>query len=287
MCEKLYLKDDIKFVYFEEAQLDLFKYKKEVSCVSFKSLLKNNIRFNKIDSNTILSNGKCEEFLPYLKDNFVDLIITDPPYNLGKFMKNRKTNINKMRNNHFANSGWDDLSSEDWIKEMDNFLSESRRIIKKKGSLIIFMSLIKVETVIKLAESHGFYYKTTGIWHKTNPMPRNMNLQFVNSTEAWIYFVNEGTTGLFNNKGKLFHDFIETSLTSRKEKKFGKHPTQKPISLISHFVNLLSNEGDVVLDPFMGSGSTGVSCKRNNRKFIGIELNKEYYNLAENRIQEK
>jgi DNA modification methylase len=80
------------------------------------------------------------------------------------------------------------------------------------------MSIIKVESIINLAEKYGFYYKTTGIWHKTNPMPRNMNLHFVNSTEAWIYFINNGTTGTFNNKGKLFHDFFETSITPKNEK---------------------------------------------------------------------
>ena len=60
-----------------------------------------------------------------------------------------------------------------------------------------------------------------GIWHKTNPMPRNMNLQFINSTEAWIYFINEGTTGTFNNDSKALHDFVETSLTTQNEKRFG------------------------------------------------------------------
>ena len=70
--------------------------------------------------------------------------------------------------------------------------------MKKGGSIIVFMAIIKVETVIKLAEKYGFYYKTTGIWHKKNPMPRNMNLHFVNSTEAWIYFTYKTRTGTFN-----------------------------------------------------------------------------------------
>ena len=93
---------------------------------------------------------------------------------------------------------------------MELFLEESFRVMKDRGSLIIFMSIIKVETLIKIAQKVGFYYKTTGIWHKTNPMPRNMKISFVNSTESWIYFVKNAATGTFNNNGKMFHDFVET-----------------------------------------------------------------------------
>ena len=235
---------------------------------------------------TILYNDDCSVAMKKIGTDTVNLILTDPPYNLGVFMKNRDTNLHKMRDNFFGAAGWDNMEYEEWISAMDNFFAESARVIKKGGSMIVFMSLIKIETIIQLATKHGFYYKTTGIWHKTNPMPRNMNLHFVNSTEAWVYFINEGTTGTFNNDNKVLHDFIESSLTTQSEKKFGKHPTQKPIDVLNHFTKVLSNEGDVVCDPFMGSGSTGVSCEMNNRQFIGIELNEEYYNISKNRIQD-
>jgi site-specific DNA-methyltransferase (adenine-specific) len=232
-----------------------------------------------------LSNGDCLNRMKLIPTNNVDLILTDPPYNLGLFMHNRQTNLNKMRENHFAYSGWDDLTFDEWENNMRLFFKESNRVLKKRGSLLMFMSLIKVETLIKLAQEHGFYYKTVGVWHKTNPMPRNMNLHFVNSTECWIYFINEGTTGTFNNEGKLIHDYYETSVTPGNEKKHGSHPTQKPLDLIKHFVKLLSNPGDVVLDPFMGSGSTGVSCEVLKRNFLGIELEKKYYELTKTRIK--
>ena len=135
-----------------------------------------------------LYNGDCATYLKQIESDIVDLILTDPPYNLGMFMKNRDTNLHKMRDNFFGAAGWDDLGYEEWLMSMDNFFEESARISKKGASMIMFMSLIKLETLIQLAEKHGFYYKTTGIWHKTNPMPRNMNLHFVNSTEAWLYF---------------------------------------------------------------------------------------------------
>ena len=114
-----------------------------------------------------------------------------------------------------------------------------------------------------------------------------MNLHFVNSTEAWIYFTYKTRTGTFNNNGALFHDFIETSVTPNSERRYGKHPTQKPEALIQHFVELLSNSGEWVLDPFMGSGTTGVVSKRSGRNFIGVELNQQYFEMAKARIEEK
>ena len=233
-----------------------------------------------------LYNDDCVQALKEIEDNSVDLILTDPPYNLGAFMKNRDTNLHKMRENFFGAAGWDNMEYEVWLSSMDNFFNESSRIMKNGASMVMFMSLIKIETIIQLAEKYGFYYKTTGIWHKTNPMPRNMNLHFVNSTEAWLYFTYKTRTGTFNNDGKLFHDFIETSLVTKNEKNHGKHPTQKPIQLISHFVELLSNKGDTIVDPFMGSGTTGVVAKSLGRNFIGIELNQDYFNIASKRIME-
>ena len=107
-------------------------------------------------------------------------------------------------------------------------------------------------------------------------MPRNMNIHFVNSTEAWIYFINNDTSGTFNNDGKMVHDYIETSLTTAKEKKFGKHPTQKPKIIISHFIKHLSNKNDVVLDIFSGLGTTCLAAAQLERKWIGFEQSKKY-----------
>lgn len=235
---------------------------------------------------TKLYNDDCIVAMKKIDTNSIDLIITDPPYNLGNFMKNRDTNLSKMRENFFGSAGWDNMEFYEWENSMDNFFGESARVMKKGGAMIVFMAIIKVETIIKLAQKYGFYYKTTGIWHKTNPMPRNMNLHFVNSTEAWIYFTYKTRTGVFNNHGRLIHDFVETSVTPNGERKFGKHPTQKPENLIEHFVDVLSNEGDWILDPFMGSGTTGVVAQRKERRFIGIELDKKYFDIAVSRIKD-
>lgn len=233
-----------------------------------------------------LLNGDCLEELKSIQADTVDLVLTDPPYNLGLFMKNRATNLARMRENYFGAAGWDDATSSDWETLMEDFFSELSRVMRPGGSAVIFMAIIKVETLVSIAEKYGFYYKTTGIWHKTNPMPRNMNLHFVNSTEAWVYFTFSARRGTFNNHGKLFHDFIETSVTPKSEKKEGKHPTQKPISLLSHFVRILSNPNETILDPFMGSGSTGVAARLSGRRFIGIELDREYFEIATRRTGE-
>jgi len=230
--------------------------------------------------------GDCLDILSGLEDSSCDLILTDPPYNLGLFMKKRGTNIGKLRANHFAVASWDLLDFTEWSKKMDVFFAQAARVLKKRGTILMFMSIIKLETVKQLAEKNGFYYKTIGIWHKTNPMPRNMNLHFVNSTESWIYLVNGATTGTFNNDGRIIHDFYETAAVRGAERKFGTHPTQKPLAMMEHFVSLLSNKGDLVIDPFMGSGSTGVACKKLGRRFLGIDVSKEYCDLAKRRIFE-
>lgn len=237
------------------------------------------------DNNIKIINGDCLTEIKKLSPGSVDLVITDPPYNLGVFMKERNTNINALRENHFCGAGWDDLNYKDWLRVMNYFFKLLSRTVKNGGSVIVFMAIIKVETIISIAQKYGFYYKTTGIWHKTNPMPRNMNLHFINSTEAWIYFTKKVKTGTFNNNNKAFHDFIEVPVTPLSEKKFGRHPTQKPEKLMRFFIKLLSNEGDCVFDPFMGTGVTGCVSKKMKRNFIGIELNEQYFKIAQKRIE--
>lgn len=231
-----------------------------------------------------LIKGDCLVALRELKSDSVDLILTDPPYNLGLFMQNRETNLKAMRDNYFGAAGWDDYDFEQWIDSMDKFFAEAARVMRKGGSMVVFMAVIKVETLISLAQQNGFYYKTTGTWHKLNPMPRNMNLHFINSTESWVYFTYGARTGTFNNDGRAVHDHIETSVTPMSERAYGKHPTQKPVALMSHFVELLSNPGDLVLDPFMGSGSSGIAAQTAGRRFCGIEVDDTYFDIARKRM---
>ena len=247
--------------------------------------MNNETKFEEISKNCSIAHSDSLKILEVMKKKSVDMILTDPPYNLGKFMHDRNTNMGKLRKNHFSAAGWDKLDYDNWYERMDEFFTNAAIVIKIGGTMIVFMSIMKAETIIELAEKHGFYYKTTGIWHKKNPMPRNMNLHFINSTESWIYFTYKKHTGTFNNKGKAIHDFVETGLTPATEKKYGVHPTQKPEEIVEHFILILTNKGDTILDPFMGSGTTAVVCKNLGRKFIGVEISKKYFNIAKKRIR--
>ena len=219
-----------------------------------------------------------------MPDGSTHATITDPPYNLGAFMKGRAHNLGNMRANNFVDAGWDNAEVHEWETLMDALLGQLARVTIRGGSLIIFMAAIKVETIIRLAQENGWYYKTTGIWHKTNPMPRNMNLHYINSVESWIYFTNGTRTGTFNNEGKALHDFIETGVTPAGEKRHGKHPTQKPLTLMRHFIETLTHPGETVLDPFAGSGSTLVAATESGRASIGIELDANYCQLINSRL---
>ena len=96
--------------------------------------------------------GECTKVMKQIPDGSVDCIITDPPYNLGLFMHKRNTNLKKMRENQFAYAGWDNLEYKDWKRSMSKFLSQCHRVLKKRGTLIIFMAVIKVSDIIELAE---------------------------------------------------------------------------------------------------------------------------------------
>lgn len=243
------------------------------------------IKRAKTSNNCKIYNGDFAEILPTIQDNSIDLILTDPPYNLGSFARTRNRHIHSMNRSNFVLDGWDNENEEKFFEMMDTFFALSSQKLKTRGTLLMFCSFFNVGTLVKFAEKYKFYYKTTGVWHKTNPMPRNMNLHFVNSNEAWLYFINNAKTGTFNNEGKLITDFIETPTISITEKKTGNHPTQKPIQLMEFFMKLLSSESSVVCDPFMGSGTTGVVANSLSRQFIGIELNKDYFEIARKRIE--
>ena len=101
--------------------------------------------------------GDCYELIKNIPDKSIDLLLTDPPYNLGLFMKSRGTNMGKLRKNHFAVSGWDQLSTAEWVAKMDDFFGAVSRIMKNRGAAIIFMSLIKAQSIIDNAGISASY----------------------------------------------------------------------------------------------------------------------------------
>ena len=147
------------------------------------------------------------------------------------------------------------------------------------------MAVIKVSDIIELAEKAGFYYKTTGVWHKTNPMPRNINRRYVQDSEFAVWAVKKKAKWVFNkpSDAPYLRSCFETSTVSGAERT--NHPTQKSLKLMEEIVKIHTNPGDLILDPFMGSGTTGVAAIKNGRKFVGIELDEGYWHTAKERIE--
>ena len=209
----------------------------------------------------------------------VDLIIADPPYVISK-----KSQFHTMKDRKNPRNGTD---FGDWDKEFNNkpWLKKSYELLNKGGSLIVFNDFKKATEIIDYAQSLGFIYKDTLIWKKTNPMPINRDRRYVPDVEMMIWFVKPGNKWTFNRQ----NDKYESSILSFPSESGGGykryHPTQKPIKLIEYLIKLHSNENDLVLDPFMGSGATAISSIRTNRNYIGFELEEKYYLSSIKRIK--
>ena len=206
----------------------------------------------------------------------VDSIITDPPYNISK---NNNFNTLKSPRKGIDFGKWDKtFNLYDWIPEYV-------RLLKSNGSIIIFCSYLYISYLCDELKKSGIEVKDVLVWRKTNPMPRNINRRYVQDMEFAIWGVVRNGKWIFNKGDKSYlRSFFETSIVSGKEKTI--HPTQKSTKLMTEIIKIHTNKNDLILDPFMGSGTTGVTALKENRKFIGIEINKDYYQIANNRIKE-
>lgn len=225
-----------------------------------------------------LLNCDCMEYMKTIPDQSIDLILTDPPYLISKnsnfhTMPDRK---NKRTGTNFGE--WDkNFTNDDWIKQCALKL-------KKGGTLIAFNDFKKATSIHDLAVMQGLEYKDTLIWHKTNAMPRNRDRRFITNIEMIQLYVKPKDKWTFNRQHKSYESSV-LSFASESGGGFKRyHPTQKPIKLLEYLLKICTNENDTVLDVFMGSGSTGVACVNTNRNFIGIELDKGYFDIAKQRI---
>ncbi len=224
-------------------------------------------------------NDDCSNILPQIKNNSIDLILTDPPYNLASYSTgNMKFDWRSEINNNVAE--WDEKPLNP-----SNFTNHIKRILSPKGNVFIFTSYNLLGKWHEALDNEFDTFQFM-VWHKTNPIPNIRKSSFLNSCELIICCWNKGHTWNFSNQREM-HNFIETPICMGKERlKNPKHPTQKPISILKHIINLASNENDTVLDMFMGVGSTGVAAIELNRNFIGIEIDKEYYDASLKRLTE-
>jgi DNA modification methylase len=214
--------------------------------------------------------GDCLEVMRTIPDKSIDLVLTDPPYNIA-------------RKNNFATMGRAGIDFGEWDKGFDlfSYIDQVSRILKKDGSFVVFNDWRNLGAIAEYAEKQGFDTKDMIRLEKSNPMPRNRDRRYITDYECAIWFVKKGAKWTFNRQDSKYQrpKFV-ASIES------GLHPTQKNLSLMENLVKIHSNQGDMVIDPFMGSGTTGLACKNLNRKFIGIEQNADYFEIAKNRIYE-
>jgi DNA modification methylase len=221
--------------------------------------------------------GDCMSFMKTMPDNSVDLILTDPPYNIAKYSTgNIELPGRSALNNDIAD--WDKVN----INPME-LLPDFKRIISPKGNIFVFTSY---NMIGKWHEAFDPQFDTFQyfIWHKTNPTPKIYKNGFLNSCEMIICMWNKGHTWNFSSQNAM-HNFFECPICMPPERiKEPKHPAQKPVKLLKHIIEISSNEGSVVFDPFMGVGSTGEAAVSLNRKFLGCEINKTYFDACKRRL---
>ena len=222
-------------------------------------------------------NGDSYKLIKQLPDKSVDFIFTDPPYNLNGYSTgNIKFDWREDINNDVAE--WD--KNFDPAKLKDEFL----RILKPKGNIFAFCSYNLIgkwhQIFDPIFDTFQFF-----VWHKSNPVPKFRKAGFLNSCELVVCMWNKGHTWNFGKQNEM-HNFFESSICMGPERlKNPKHPTQKPVKLLKHLIKVASNKNDLIFDPFMGVGSTGVAALESDRKFLGIELEKDYFNAAKKRVE--
>lgn len=207
----------------------------------------------------------------------VDHIITDPPYNISK-----ENNFSTMKN---PRSGVDFGEWDRGDFDLLSWIPKYLRILNKDGSIIIFCSYRYISHIIDILENNGVLVKDIIVWQKSNPMPRNISRRYVQDMEFAIWGVKKGAKWVFNkSEDKPYERSIFYSpLVSGKEK-LG-HPTQKSLKIMKEIIEIHTNENQIILDPFMGSGTTGKAAIDMGRKFIGIEKEREYFEICEKRLK--
>jgi len=243
----------------------------------------------------VVIHGDSIEVLKTLPPNSVDLIFADPPYNLqlrGDLFRPNQTKVDAV------NDHWDQFAS---FEEYDTFtrawLKECFRVLAKDGSFWVIGSYHNIFRVGSIMQDLGFWLMNDIIWVKTNPMPNFKGTRFNNAHETLIWAKkSEKSKPTFNYKAMKFanedkqmrSDWLIPICSGKERVKLGDrkaHSTQKPLALLRRIILSTSNEGDLVLDPFLGSGTTAVAAKELNRRYIGIEKDKTYIPVAEKRLQ--
>jgi DNA modification methylase len=257
--------------------------------ISFKN------RFKFILMLDVILNKDCLTGLAELPSGCVDLVFADPPYNLqlsGELTRPDQSVVDGV------NNSWDQFDS---FKAYDHFseawLKECHRVLKPNGAIWVIGSYHNIFRLGKILQDLGFWILNDVIWRKTNPMPNFRGRRFTNAHETLIwaakspkskYQFNYDSMKMLNENLQMRSDWILPICNGqeRLKDKAGKkiHPTQKPENLLSRVILATTKQGDVILDPFFGTGTTGAVAKRLGRHYIGIEQDATYAENAEQRL---
>lgn len=220
--------------------------------------------------------GDCLELLKNVPDDSIDLILTDIPYNISR-NNNFKTMKDRTGRNGIDFGKWDYGFDE-------TVLTKFVPKLKKGGSMVVFHAFEQFDSVSSaLCELDP---KDKMIWLKTNPMPRNRERRYIGNIEMMSWYVKKGRKWTFHRQNETY-DGCVMAYPSESGGAFKRyHPCQKNLNLLEELICRHSNPEDVVFDPFMGGGSTGVACVNTGRKFIGMELDEQYFKIAKSRIEE-
>jgi modification methylase len=239
--------------------------------------------------------GDCVEVLPTLPEKSVDLIFADPPYNLQLQRVLYRPNMTKV---DAVDDAWDRFGS---LAEYDQFtrawLTACRRVLKDTGTLWVIGSYHNIYRVGAILQDLDYWILNDVAWIKNNPMPNFRGVRFTNAHETLIwaqkkrsarYTFNHHAMKALNDELQMRSDWLLSLCTGKERLKINghkAHPTQKPEALLYRVLLSSSNQGDVVLDPFFGTGTTGAVAKKLHRHWIGIEKDAGYVALARERIE--
>lgn len=230
--------------------------------------------------------GDCIDVLKKFKNNTIDLVFADPPYflsNGGKSIRSGKiVSVNK--------GDWDIRENyTDTLQFTRDWLFECHRLLKETGTIWISGTKHNIFDIEKVLKELKFKIINIIIWHKSDPPPLIYKNKFRFSYE-FIIWAKKGNKHYFNYN--LMYEISKTEMEDvwtipavhKNEKKFGYHPTQKPVKLLERIILSSSKIGDTILDPFLGSGTTYITSKKLERNCIGIEKNSTFYNISKKRI---
>lgn len=239
-----------------------------------------------------LYQGDALALLREAKSEYFDLIFADPPY----FLSNGGVTCNSGQMVSVNKGDWDKAPS---LEEIHNFnlewLRECRRILKPNGTIWVSGTAHNIYSVGFAMQTLRYKILNDIAWFKINPPPNLACRYFTHATETILWARREEKgRHLFHyeemkqeNRGKQMQSLWSILPPASREKRYGKHPTQKPEALLSRIIRASSNQNDLVLDPFCGSGTTGLVCARLNRRFVGFEIDENYLNLAMRRITDE